>query len=171
MFVVEKKYRWIILVLLVSGIIYLLTGMSKIFIATSIAVVIIYFYFYFTEDYSEVKFSYTGEQLPYNDLFMEEQNYDKINDPNIKEKIFNNWNKILWDRNWDVKNTSPFGFCSEPTDSVEFAEWCYGLKPEVTGTNEYDKTIRIKDTCKNGSIYMNNPEKSSMDRISCKGHM
>lgn len=171
MFTVEKKYRWIITALLISGIFYLLTGISKIFIATSIIVVCIYFYFYFIEDYSEVKFNYSGDQLKYNDLFKEEQNYDKINDSNIKDKIFNEWGKFMWDRNWEVKNTSPFGFCSDPTNSVEFAEWCYGLKPEISNTNEYDKSVRVKDTCKSGSIYMNSPEKSAFDRITCSGHL
>lgn len=171
MFKVEKKYYLIIMTLLISGLFYLLTGISKIFIVTSIAVVGIYIYFLIKEDYTEVKFNYSGEQLKYDDLFKEEQNYDKISDPNIKAKMFNDWGKFMWDRNWEVKNTSPFGFCSKPTESVEFAEWCYGLKPEITEKNEYDNSIRIKDTCKSGSIYMNTPEKSVFDRTTCKGHL
>lgn len=171
-FKVEKKYRWIIYTLLISAFIYLLTGISNIFIVTSIFVVGIYMYFYFREDYTEVKYNYSGEQKKYNDLFKEEQNYDTINDPNIKSKMFNDQAKFFWDRNWEIKNTSPFGFCSEPTKSVEFAEWCYGLQPEVTeGGNDYDKSIRVKDTCKSGSIYMNSPHKSAFDRLTCKGHM
>lgn len=171
MFTVEKKYRWIITALLISGLIYLLTGVSKIFIITSIVIVCIYFYFYFTEDYTEVKFNRSGEYLDYNELFREEQKYDRINDPNINEKLFNEQGKLLWNRSCEVNNKSPFGFCSNPTDSVEFAEWCYGLKPETVVNNEYDKSIRVKDTCKNGSIYMNSPEKSSFDRLTCKGHL
>lgn len=171
-FKIEDKFKYIIFTLLISAVLYFITGNAKIFIITSIVVVGIYIYYMFREGYNEVKYNYSGNQKKYNELFKEEQTHEKLVDPNIKAKMFNDPAKFYWDRNWEVKDTSPFGFCSEPVKSVEFAEWCYGLKPEITTGNEYDKnSLRVKDTCKNGSIYMNTPELGAFDRLTCKGHL
>ena len=173
---IEKKYKCMILVIIVSVLLYLVLDDPKVFYLASAALLIFYFWSEYsnkTEGYMNISPNYNGTQKRYNELFENNQETESVSDPNIKAKIFNDWGKFFWDRNWEVKNTSPFGFCSKPNDSVSIAEWCYGLKPEINITkteNGFDKSIRVHDTCKNGSIYMNQPQKAAFDRLTCKGH-
>lgn len=169
-FNIDNKFKLIILTLIITGILYLKTGINKLFILSAFIIVAIYVYSRCPtkENYVELNNAYQKNGYDYNKLFKEEQSYDNLNDSAINSKLFNNWSKIYWDRNWDIKSSSQTGFSSDPNKSVEFAEWCYGLKPD-TGQGEYENSIRIKDTCKSGSIYMNTPSMSREDRITCLG--
>lgn len=167
---IDTKFKYIILTLIITGVLYLVTGINKLILVSAFVIVGIYVYFQRStkENYVEMNNPYQQSGYSYDKLFKEEQSPDKINDSAINSKLFNNWSKLYWDRNWDIKGSSQTGFSSEPNKSVEFAEWCYGLKPD-TGKGEYENSIRIKDTCKSGSIYMNTPGMSKEDRITCLG--
>ena len=161
-----EEYRFILVLLVVTIAYYLITGNKKIFIIASVLILTVYLYFeFYSEKYTNVEYP-LKYPMKYSDMFKEQQTGEKIDDIDIKSKIFNDVGKIMWDRSKAVKEFYPFAVNSEVPNTTDFAEWVYGLKPKVSNDGN---SVQIQDTCKSGSIYMNQPSKSGIHRLSCKG--
>lgn len=165
---IEPKFLLIFLVVVFSLFYYYYMEKPIIFIIASVLIISIYIYFMIKE--SKETFIETPRYNPSPGELDVHTSNEKIKDPEMKTKIFNDTAKFMWDRSDAIKNLDPRAPNNDPPDTNAFAEWCYGLQPKTIIDNPSGNiSVQIQDTCKSGSIYMNQPEKSTFDRFTCKG--
>ena len=164
----QPKFILIILVIVFAVIYNFIANNSIVFIIASVIIISIYAYYTWKEKMES--FIETPTYVPERPEMDIDPDTEKIKDPQMKTKIFNDTAQYMWERSNTVKDLDPRAPDNDPPDTNAFAEWCYGLKPKTIVDNPSGNlSVQIQDTCKSGSIYMNQPEKSVLDRYTCKG--